>query len=133
MHSAIDIIWQDLQFNENTDAFIVKSKFSEYFNNFQSKHRICKKYCLNKMTCIPAYQNKDSNVLKVIEKKSLRDYFHGEDEDILFDVYDYLKNNSITNLVLISNDRDFIKSISELIDVLAFDKFMYLEDLLKNS
>ena len=65
------------------------------------------------MNFIPAYQNKDLNVLKVIHNKSLRDYFHGEDEDILFDVHEYLKTNAIWDLVLISNDKDFIKAISE--------------------
>ena len=84
------------------------------------------------MNFIPAYKNKDPNVLKVIDKKSLRNYFHGEDEDILFDVHEYLKNNTIKDLVLISNDKDFIKAVSELINVLSLNKYMYLEDLLKN-
>ena len=132
MHKAADIIWQELNFDENTDAFKVKTEFNIYFVNFESKHRNDKKDCLKKMNFIPAYQNKDSNVLKVIHKKSLRDYFHGEDEDILFDVHEYLKNNTIADLVLISNDKDFIKAISELINVLSFSRFNYLEDLLKN-
>ena len=109
-----------------------KTEFNKYVGNFESKHRSLRKYCLKKMNFIPAYQNKDPNVLKVIANKSLRDYFHGEDEDILFDVHEYLKNNTIRDLVLISNDKDFIKSISELINVLSFNKFLYLEDLLKN-
>ncbi len=74
----------------------------------------------------------DSNVLKVIDNKSLRDYFHGEDKDILFDVHEYLKTSEIKDLVLISNDKKFIKAISELISFLSFNKFLYLEDLLKN-
>ena len=132
MHKAIDVIWQELDFDENTDAFKVKTEFNNYFGNFESKHRKGKNDCLNKMNFIPAYQNKDSNVLNVIHNKSLRDYFHGEDEDILFDVHDYLKNNAIVDLVLISNDKDFIKAISELISVLSFNRFKYLEELLKN-
>ena len=132
MHKAIDVIWQELNFDENTDAFKVKTEFNNYFGNFESKHRKGKKDCLKKMNFIPAYQNKDSNVLNVIHNKSLRDYFHGEDEDILFDVHDYLKNNTIMDLVLISNDKYFIKAISELISVLSFNRFKYLEDLLKN-
>ena len=84
------------------------------------------------MNFIPAYQNKDSNVLKVINKKSLREYFHGEDEKILFDVHEYLKNKVIKDLVLISNDADFIKAVSELINVLSFNKFSYLYDFIKN-
>ncbi len=132
MHSAVDVIWQELHFDENTDAFRVKTEFNNYYHNFQSKHRNCKNDCLKEMICLPAYQNKDSNVLNVISEKSLRDYFHGEDEDILFDIHDYLKNNSILDLEMISNDKDFIKAISELIHVLSFNKYMYLEDLLKN-
>lgn len=133
MHSAVNVIWEELHFEENTDAFRVKTEFNNYFGNFESKHRNCKKDCLKKMNLIPAHQNKDSNVLKVIHQKSLRNYFHGEDEKILFDVHEYLKNNSIMDLVLISNDKDFIKAISELISVLSFNKYKYLEDLLKNS
>ena len=133
MHKAIDVIWLELNFDENTDAFKVKTEFNNYFRNFESRHRKGKKHCLKKMNFIPAYQSKDSNVLKVIANKSLRNYFHGEDEKILFDVHDYLKSNTIRDLVLISNDKDFIKAISELISVLSFNKYKYLEDLLKNS
>ena len=133
MHKAIDVIWQELNFDENTDAFKVKTEFNNYFGNFESRHRKGKKHCLKKMNFIPAYQSKDSNVLKVIANKSLRNYFHGEDEKILFDVHDYLKSNTIRDFVLISNDKDFIKAISELISVLSFNKYKYLEDLLKNS
>lgn len=132
MHSAVGVIWQELNFDENTEAFRVKTEFNRYFANFESKHRNYKKDCLNKMNFIPAYQDKDSNVLKVIGEKSLRDYFHGEDEKILFDVHEYLKNNSTLDLILISNDRCFIKAISELIVVLSFNRYLYLEDLLKN-
>ena len=84
MHKAIDVIWQELNFDENTDAFKVKTEFNNYFGNFESRHRKGKKHCLKKMNFIPAYQSKDSNVLKVIDNKSLRNYFHGEDEKILF-------------------------------------------------
>lgn len=133
MHSAVNIIWEELHFDENTEAFRVKTEFNKYVGNFESKHRSLRKYCLKKMNFIPAYQNKDPNVLKIIVNKSLRDYFHGEDEDILFDVQEYLKNNTIRDLVLISNDKYFIKAISELISVLSFNKCIYLEDLLKNS
>ena len=133
MHKAIDVIWQELNFDENTDAFKVKTEFNNYFGNFEPRHRKGKKHCLKKMNFIPAYQSKDSNVLKVIANKSLRNYFHGEDEKILFDVHDYLKSNTIRDFVLISNDKDFIKAISELISVLSFNKYKYLEDLLKNS
>ena len=132
MHSAVDVIWQELHFDENTDAFKVKTEFDNYSQNFKSKHRNCKKDCLKKMKFIPAYQNKDPNVLRVIHNKSLREYFHGEDEKILFDVHEYLKNNTINDLVIISNDKDFIKAIFELISVLSFNKYLYLEDLLKN-
>lgn len=132
MHKVIDVIWHELNFDENTGAFRVKTEFNNYFENFESRHRNSKNDCLKKMKFIPAYQNKDPNVLKVIDNKSLRDYFHGEDEDI-FDVHEYLKTNAIEDLVLISNDKKFIKAISELINVLSFNKYNYLEDLLKNS
>ena len=133
IHNAIDVIWQELNFDENTDAFKVKTEFKNYSMNFESKHRTGKRDCLNKMNFIPAHQNKDPNVLNVIHQKSLRNYFHGEDEKILFDVHEYLKTNTIRDLVLISNDKDFINAVSELISVLSFNRYMYLEDLLKNS
>ena len=66
--------------------------------------------------------------MKVIDKKSFRNYFHREDEDILFDVHEYLKNNPISDLTFISNDKDFIKVISKLINVLSFNRYMYLGD-----
>ncbi|WP_458403268.1 hypothetical protein [Methanobrevibacter sp.] len=58
MHKAIDVIWQELNFDENTDAFKVKAEFKNYYMNFESKHRNGKKECLNQMNFIPAYQNK---------------------------------------------------------------------------
>lgn len=133
MHKAIDVIWQELNFDENTEAFRVKKEFNIYFGNFESRHRNGKKDCLKKMNFIPAHQNKDPNVLKIIHQNSLRDYLHDEDEKILFDVHEYLKTNIVMDLVLISNDKYFIKVISELISVLSFNKYLYLEDLLKNS
>ena len=69
MHKAIDVIWNELNFDENTDAFKVKTEFKDYSMNFESKHRNGKKDCLKKMNFIPAYQNKDQNVLKVIHQK----------------------------------------------------------------
>lgn len=132
MYSAVDIIWQELHFNENTYAFKVKTEFNNYSNNFESKHRKCRENNLKKMTYIPTFKNKDSHVMKIIQKKSLKNYFHGEDEDILFDVHEYLKINPILDLIFITNDKNFIKAISELINVLSFKKYMYLEDFLKN-
>ena len=61
MHKAIDVIWQELNFDENTDAFKVKTEFKNYSMNFESKHRNGKKDCLNKMNFIPAHQNRVFN------------------------------------------------------------------------
>ena len=134
MHSAIDVIWDKLDFDENTDAFRVKSNFSNYCHNFHQVHRNCKNRCFKKMECIPAYRQKDKSVLAKIDKKSLRgeDCLHGEDEEILFDVHDYLKNNHDLDLLFVSGDKRFVKAISILIDVLAFTRFIYLDDLVKN-
>lgn len=134
MHIAIDVIWQELGFDENTDAFKVKSNFNNYLNTFQSRHRSYRLQCFNTMGCIPAYSQKDNAVLNKIEKKSLRrdDCLHEGDEDILFDVHDYLKNNPNTDLLFVSGDKRFIKAIFILLDVLAFSSAIYLEDFLKN-
>ena len=133
MHLAIDIIWQELGFSQNTDAYQVKTDFNNYLNKFQAKHRKCKKYCFKKMKYIPAYHKKDKTVLNKIKEKSLREKcLHGRDEEILFDVNDYIKNNPNLDLLFVSGDEDFIKAISLLIDVLNFNKYIYLKDYLKN-
>ena len=46
MHKAIDVIWNELNFDENTDAFKVKTEFKDYSMNFESKHRNGKKRLL---------------------------------------------------------------------------------------
>ena len=133
MHSAIEIIWDELGFDENTDAFKVKSNFNIYINNFHSRHRFCKEYCLNNMEYIPAYQNKDQIVLDKIKEKDLRENgLHSADEEILFDVHNHLQKNLDLDLMFVSGDKGFTKAISILIDVLAFDQFIYLEDFLNN-
>ena len=134
MHSAIEVIWQELGFDENTDAFKVKSNFNDYLNAFQSRHRLYGIQCFNNMGCIPAYSQKDNAVLKKIKKKSLRrdDCLQKGDEKILFDVHEYMKNNPNYDLLFISGDKRFINAISILIDVLAFNRVIYLEDFLIN-
>lgn len=134
MHSAIEVIWQELGFDENTDAFKVKSNFNNYLNSFQSRHRSYRIQCFNNMGCIPAYSQKDKAVLNKIKKESLRrdDCLHEADEKILFDVHEYLKNNHNADLLFVSGDKRFVKAISILIDVLAFNRVIYLEDFLKN-
>lgn len=134
MHSAIEVIWQELGFDENTDAFKVKSNFNNYLNSFQSRHRSYRIQCFNNMGCIPAYSQKDKAVLNKIKKESLRrdDCLHEADEKILFDVHEYLKNNPNADLLFVSGDKRFVKAISILIDVLAFNSVIYLEDFLKN-
>ena len=133
MHLAIDIIWQELGFSQNTDAYQVKTDFNNYLNKFQAKHRKYKKYCFKKMKYIPAYHKKDKTVLNKIKEKSLREKcLHSRDEEILFDVNDYIKNNPNLDLLFVSGDEDFIKAISLLIDVLNFNKYIYLKDYLKN-
>lgn len=134
MHSAIEVIWQELGFDENTDAFKVKSNFNNYLNTFQSRHRLYRIQCFNNMGCIPAYSQKDIAVLNKIKKEALRrdDCLHEADEKILFDVHEYMKNNPNVDLLFISGDKRFVKAIFILIDVLAFNRVIYLEDFLKN-
>lgn len=134
MHSAIEVIWQELGFDENTDAFKVKSNFNNYLNTFQSRHRLYRIQCFNNMGCIPAYSQKDIAVLNKIKKEALRrdDCLHEADEKILFDVHEYMKNNPNADLLFISGDKRFVKAIFILIDVLAFNRVIYLEDFLKN-
>ena len=134
MHSAIEVIWQELGFDENTDAFKVKSNFNNYLNTFQSRHRLYRIQCFNNMGCIPAYSQIDIAVLNKIKKEALRrdDCLHEADEKILFDVHEYMKNNPNADLLFISGDKRFVKAIFILIDVLAFNRVIYLEDFLKN-
>lgn len=134
MHSAIEVIWEELDFDENTDAFRVKSNFNNYCHNFHQVHRNCKNSCFKSMNFIPAHCHKDRSVLAKIDKKSLRrdDCLHGADEDILFDVHEYLKNHPELDLLFVSGDEGFVKAISVLIDVLAFNRFKYLDEFLNN-
>ena len=134
MHLAIDVIWQELDFDENTDAFKVKSSFNNYHHNFQKTHRYCKNHCFQSMECIPAHSQKDKTVLAKIDKKSLRrdDCLHAGDEDILFDVHEYLKKHPELDLLFVSGDEGFVRAISVLIDVLAFNKYKYLDEFLNN-
>ena len=132
MHKAIDVIWNELNFDENTDAFKVKTDFKNYSMNFESKHRNGKKDCLKKMNFIPAHQNKDPNVLNVIHQKSLRNYFHGEDEDILFDANEFCKNNKDLKLIFVSADQNFIKAIDILMEYLCFDDCVNLIEFSNN-
>lgn len=134
MHFAIETIWHELKFDENTDAFKVKSNFDDYWNNFNSKHLRHMNHCFNNMNCIPAYNQKDPIVLNKIEEKNLRkNYLHGADEDILFDVHYYLINNLFSDFLFVSDDGKFIYAISELIDVLSFNNYKYLKDFSNNS
>lgn len=134
MHIAVEVIWQELGFDENTDAFKVKSDFDNYWDNFHSKHRNCKKHCFQFMECIPAHSQKDKTVLAQIDKKSLRrdDCLHAGDEDILFDVHEYIKQHPELDLLFVSGDEGFVRAISVLIDVLAFNKYKYLDEFLNN-
>lgn len=134
MHLAIDTLWDELGFDENTEAFKVKTKFNDYCFNFHNAHRECKINCFNSMNYIPAYKEKDSVVLDKIEEKSLRDNcLHDKDEKILFDVHDYLKDNPNLDLLFISGDKKFVTAISMLMDVLAFNRFIYLKDFLEHA
>lgn len=133
MHQAIETIWDELGFNENTEAFQVKINFNNYFHNFHHTHRKCKTDCFNNLKYIPAHNKKDKIVLDKIKNKSLRKtYLHNKDEEILFDAHEYLLNHPKLDLMFISADKDFIKAISILIDVLAFKKYSHLNDYLKN-
>ena len=86
------------------------------------------------MECIPPYTQKDKTVLAKIDEKSLRrdDCLHDEDEDILFDVQEYLKKHPELDLLFVSGDEKFVKAISVLIDVLAFNRYKYLDEFLNN-
>ena len=53
MHFAIDVIWNELGFDEHTDAFKVKFKFNSYCHSFHKVHRNSNKHCFSSMNFIP--------------------------------------------------------------------------------
>lgn len=131
MHVIVEMIWDELNFDENTEVFKVKSIFNDYWKHFHSKHFLYLTFCFNNMEYIPHYTELDKTVLDKIDEKSLRgNYLHDNDEKILFDVHDYLNKNYNLDLVFVSDDEDFIFAVGELIDVLSFNSYSTLNDFL---
>lgn len=59
------------------------------------------------VTPVLSHHNPSQNIMNLYEK-------------ILFDLHEYCKNYTELNMILISWDKNFIKAIKELIEVLPF-------------
>lgn len=128
MHFAINVIWEDLDFNENHDAFEVKSIFHDFQNEFQGVHESRKCDIFNKLILIPNHTKKDNIIQYYIKKDNLGQIFHGEDENILLDANEFCKNHKDSNLRFVSADQDFIKAIEILMDKLCIEEVVNLKD-----
>ncbi len=134
MHDAFNVIWENLDFNINHDAFDVKNKFSVFTNNFQSSHVLRKNYLFNKMTLVPNHTQKDKRILYKIKEEKLRDnWLHGEDENILFDANEFCQKNKNINLEFVTADNDFTEAIGRLSDYLCFDGCINLLEFSSNN
>lgn len=127
MHSALDIIMDNLDFSENSDAYNVKLNFFDFEKNFYSHHHRLKNKCFDEFKFIPKYEKKEQIILDKIEEKSLRKYLHEEDEDILFDANEYVKNNNL-DFSFVSADEDFIKVIANLLEFLSIKSYYHLKN-----
>ncbi|MDO5810726.1 MAG: hypothetical protein Q4Q37_06485 [Methanobrevibacter sp.] len=72
---------------------MIKLKLNEFIQNFEGFHRLRRNNIFNLLVFVSSHTEKDKNILDKIENENLREYLHGEDEDILFDANEYCINN----------------------------------------
>ncbi len=64
----------------------------------------------------------------MIHDKSLTDDIHTEDEKILFDLHKFSDSHKDLDLILVSWDKTFINVVKILMEVLSFNKYIYLNE-----
>ncbi|WP_458403565.1 hypothetical protein [Methanobrevibacter sp.] len=123
MHESFEIIWDLFDFGENQEIMIIKLKFDNFINNFESFNRLRKQRIFNEMILVPNHTKKDSKILEKIEEMNLREgLLHSGDEEILFDVNEFLKDNRELDIKFVTGDQDFIKAIDILMEFLCLDE-----------
>ena len=133
MQNSFVKLWKNFDFSENQEVFLIKLKLNEFIQNFEGFHRLRKNNIFNLLVFVSSHTEKDKNILDKIENENLREYLHGEDEDILFDANEYCINNPWLNLKFVTADKDFIKAFNALSDELCIRECVDLLEFSLNN
>ncbi len=126
MHYAFDHMWNFFDFGENAQVSDVKLKFRKFRYSFGKNHSSRKVEFIKKANYIPAHTHKDQKIIDMIHDKSLTDDIHSGDEKILFDLHEFSDSHKDLDLILVSWDKTFINVVKILMEVLSFNKYIYL-------
>ncbi len=133
MHSSFELLWEEFEFCENQEVFLIKSNLVNYMNNFNGFNYSRKNKIFKELISVPTHKNKDKKILDMINKENLRDnLLHEEDENILFDAHEFCQKNKNLNLKFVSADHDFTEAINILNEYLCFDECINLFELTLN-
>ena len=133
MQDSFVKLWENFDFSENQEVFLIKLKLNEFIQNFEGFHRLRKNNIFNQLEFVSSHTKKDKRILDKIKKENLKEYLHDNDEDILFDANEYCQNNPWLNLKFVSADRDFIKAINVLSDELCIKDCINLLEFSPNN
>ena len=79
------------------------------------------------------HTQKDKIILSRIENKNLKDeLLHESDIDILFDANEFCRKNPKLNIKFISADKNFLKAIKILMDLLCIKECIDLLEFISN-
>ncbi len=124
MHLIFESMRERFDFSENQETNIIINHIETLLEEFYSKNSKIKDYVFNIMKEIPSHKTKDKTILEKIKEENLKELFHDEDEDILFDLNEYAEHHPELDLCLVSWDDDFIKAVKILLDKLSFKKYI---------
>ena len=93
MHLIFESMRERFDFSENQETNIIINHIETLLEEFYSKNSKIKDYVFNIMKEIPSNKTKDKTILEKIKEENLKELFHDEDEDILFDLNDIQGNN----------------------------------------
>ena len=133
MQDSFVKLWENFDFSENQEVFLIKLKLNEFIQNFEGFHRLIKNKIFNQLVFVSSHTKKDKRILDKIKKENLKEYLHDNDEAILFDANEYCQNNPWLNLKFVSADRDFIKAINVLSDELCIKDCINLLEFSPNN
>lgn len=133
MHSSFEKMWNEFNFGENQEIFIIKLKLNDFIRNFEALHHLRKLNFYNEMILVPNHSKKNPLILDKIEKENLRELLHGEDENILFDLNEFCQKNRDLNLKFVSADSDFLNVVNCLIEELCISDCISLKEFNVNN
>lgn len=133
MHESFEKIWNQFDFGENPEVFLVKLKFNDFINNFESLHRLNRKNLFNNMIFVSSHTKKDQFLLEKIEEENVDEFLHEEDKNILLDANEFCKNNMELKLKFVTADQNFLKAINILKNHLCLDGCVNLLEFSTNN